>query len=149
MKREYPGIIDSARSLPLILLLRDIILTALCWLLYLYFLRDAFGFVGDIFAYAANGFQGAENYKSFAIVDTIVLYSEIIVVTNGLYLLWAIYNKLRYGNKTRRKNAPPVTSEEVASRFKLNPRDVDGWQKAQTLIAHHDKNGRIVNIVKV
>jgi poly-beta-1,6-N-acetyl-D-glucosamine biosynthesis protein PgaD len=78
-----------------------------------------------------------------------VLYFEIILLTNGVYLLWALYNKLRYGKKNRRKSAAPVTAEEVATRFKLNQRDVEGWQKAQTLIAHHDRYGRITSIVKV
>src|SRR5579862_5655785 len=112
MKEQYPHIIESAKSLPFLLLMRDIILTALCWLLFIYFLRDAFGFIGDVLSYVANGFQDADKYPSFAIVDTIILYFEIIVITNGLYFLWALYNKMRFGDKTRRKNSPPVTAEE-------------------------------------
>jgi poly-beta-1,6-N-acetyl-D-glucosamine biosynthesis protein PgaD len=148
--KEYPEILESSsQKLPFILVLRDIILTALCWLLFIYFLRGAFQFFGDVWDYISNGFQGAEHYTSFAIVDTIILYGEIILITNAVYALWAIYNKLRFGNKKRRRNAPVVTPDEVAGRFKFNPRDVEGWQKAQTLVIHHDKGGRIINIVKV
>lgn len=149
MKQQYPHIIETSRSLPLLLLLRDIILTALCWLLYIYFLRDAFTFFHDAFEYMLRGFQGYEDYASFAIIDTLILYIEIIVISNLVYFLWALYNRLRYGNKKRRRSAPEVTPEEIATRFKLNPRDVEGWQKAQTLVVHHDKDGRITNIVKV
>lgn len=149
MKEQYPHIIESSRSLPFLLLLRDIILTALCWLLYIYFLRDAFAFFRDVGLYVASGFQGYDTYPTFAIIDTLILYIEIIALSNGVYFLWAMYNKLRYGNKNRRRAAPVVTSEEIATRFKLNQRDVEGWQKAQTLVVHHDKEGRITNIVKV
>lgn len=149
MKEQYPHIIESSRSLPFLLLLRDIILTALCWLLYLYFLRDAFAFFRDVGSYILSGFQGYDDYPTFAIVDTLILYIEIIAITNGVYFLWALYNRLRYGNKNRRRAAPPVTPEEIATRFKLNQRDVEGWQKAQTLVVHHDRDGRITNIVKV
>ena len=149
MKEQYPTIIESSRSLPFLLLLRDIILTALCWLLYIYFLRDAFTFFHESLQYIFGGFQNFGDYPSLAIIDTLLLYIEIILITNGVYFLWALYNKLRYGNKKRRRNAPEVTPEEIATRFKLNPRDVEGWQKAQTLIVHYDKDARITNIVKV
>jgi poly-beta-1,6-N-acetyl-D-glucosamine biosynthesis protein PgaD len=149
MKTQYPHIIESSRSLPFLLLLRDIILTALCWLLYIYFLRDAFAFFRDVGLYVASGFQGYDSYASFAIVDTLILYAEIIAISNLVYFLWALYNKIRFGNATRRRSAPAVTAEEVGTRFKLNPRDVESWQKAQTLVVHHDKDGRITNIVKV
>ena len=149
MKEQYPHIIESSRSLPFLLLLRDIILTALCWLLYIYFLRDAFTFFHESWEYITSGFQNYDSYASFAIIDTLILYIEIIAISNLVYFLWALYNKLRYGNKNRRRTAPSVTAEEVATRFKLNPRDVEGWQKAQTLIVHHDADGRITNIVKV
>jgi len=149
MKEQYPNIIESSRSLPLLLLVRDIILTALCWLLYLYFLRDAFAFFRDVFLYVASGFQGYDNYPSFVIIDTLILYIEIIAATNGIYLAWALYNRIRYGNKNRRRSAPAVTVDEIGNRFKLNARDVEGWQKAQTLVVHHDSDGRIKSIVKV
>jgi poly-beta-1,6-N-acetyl-D-glucosamine biosynthesis protein PgaD len=149
MNEQYSQIIETSHSLPLLLLLRDIILTALCWLLYIYFLRDAFAFLRDVVLYVAGGFRNYDSYPSFAIVGTLILYIEIIVISNLVYFLWALYNKLRYGNKTRRRSAPPVTPEEVATRFKLNPRDVESWQKAQTLVVHFDSDGRITNIVKV
>ena len=149
MRKQYPDIIESTRSLPFLLLLRDIILTALCWLLYIYFLRDAFGFFRDVGSYVLSGFENADDYPSFAIIPTIILYLEIIFFSNLLYFLWAMYNKVRYGNRTRRRSAPPVTAEEIASKFKLPQRDVEAWQKAQTLIIHHDANGRITNVVKV
>lgn len=149
MKEQYPHIIESSRSLPFLLLLRDIILTALCWLLYIYFLRDAFAFFRDVGLYVASGFQAYDSYPSFIIIDTLILYIEIIAISNGVYLLWALYNRIRYGNKNRRRAAPIVTAEEIATRFKLNQRDVESWQKAQTLVVHHDKDGRITNIVKV
>ena len=149
MKKQYPDIIESTRSLPFLLLLRDIILTALCWLLYLYFLRDAFGFFRDAASYVLSGFDNASDYPSFAIIPTIILYAEIIFFSNLLYFIWAQYNKIRYGNKTRRRSAPPVTPDEIATKFKLNQRDVENWQKSQTVIVHHDADGRITNIVKV
>src|SRR5580704_8619242 len=103
MKNIYPNIIETSKSLPFLLLLRDMILTALCWLLYLYFLRDAFSFFMDVALWAINGFEGAENYDSFKIVDTIILYVEIILAMNGIYIAWALYNNIRFGRQTRRK----------------------------------------------
>lgn len=149
MKKHFPAVIQSSRSLPLLLLLRDAILTALCWLLYLYFVRDAFGFFGDLITYSLGGFKNYESYKSFAIIPTLTSYAQVILISNGVYFLWALYNKLYYGGKKRRRNAPPVTPNEVAASFKLNTTDVKKCQKAQTVIVHHNSEGRITNIVKV
>jgi poly-beta-1,6-N-acetyl-D-glucosamine biosynthesis protein PgaD len=148
MKNIYPNIIETSKSLPFLLLLRDVILTALCWLLFLYFLRDAFGFFMDVALWAINGFVGAEAYDSFRIVDTIILYVEIIVVMNAVYIGWAIYNNVRFGKETRRRASPAVTADEIASRLRVNPREMESWRKAKILVIHHDKEGRVTSIAK-
>jgi poly-beta-1,6-N-acetyl-D-glucosamine biosynthesis protein PgaD len=148
MKNIYPDILETSKSLPFLLLLRDVVLTALCWLLYLYFLRDAFGFFMDVAMWAINGFVGAEAYDSFKIVDTIVTYAEIIVVMNAVYIARAVYNNIRFGKETRRRNSPAVTADEIASRLRVNPREMESWRKAKILVIHHDKDGHITSIAK-
>ena len=148
MKNIYPNILETSKSLPFLLLLRDMILTALCWLLYLYFLRDAFSFFMDVALWTINGFADAQAYDSFKIVDTIVLYAEIIVVMNAIYISWAIYNNIRFGKETRRKSSPAVTADEIASRLRVPPREMEGYRKAKILVVHHDKDGRVTSITK-
>jgi biofilm PGA synthesis protein PgaD len=139
-------IIDSTKNLPLLVRIRDVILTILVWLLYLYFMRDFFAFISDVFDWSFHGFSNAEAYNTFKIMDTIVSYIEIIVVMEVLFVAWSFYNLLRFGKKTRRKAPVPVTTEDIAKKYSLNTQDVDKWQKARSMVMHHDKRGHLVEV---
>jgi poly-beta-1,6-N-acetyl-D-glucosamine biosynthesis protein PgaD len=147
MKNERSRhILESKKNLPLIVVIRDIILTIFVWLLYLYFMRDFFTFTGDIIHWTFNGFSDADAYYSFRILSTIISYFEIIIILEILFVVWSMYNLLRYGKKKRRRDSVPVSKEDLAKAFHVSLADVGTWQKAQTMIMHHDKRGRLTEV---
>lgn len=147
MKNERSRhIIESKKNLPFIVVVRDILLTLFVWALYLYFMRDFFTFGGDIIHWTFHGFSDADEYYSFRILSTIISYFEIIIIMEILFVVWSMYNLLRYGKKKRRSAQPEVKKEELAKAFHVSLADVGTWQKAQTMIMHHDKRGRLTEV---
>jgi poly-beta-1,6-N-acetyl-D-glucosamine biosynthesis protein PgaD len=147
MKNERSRhILESKKNLPLIVVIRDIILTIFVWALYLYFMRDFFTFGGDVIHWTFHGFSDSDEYYSFRILSTIISYFEIIIIMEVLFVVWSMYNLLRYGKKKRRSTQPAVKKEELAKAFHVSLEDVGAWQKAQTMVMHHDKRGRLIEV---
>ena len=150
MKRvtvSHPPVIDKAKNLPLLVRIRDVILTILVWLLYLYFMRDFFVITSDAISWTFHGFSSEDSEYSLKIVATIISYLEIIFVMELVFVAWSLYNMLRFGKKRRRRARPVVTVEETAKMFHSSVEDVEVWQHAQTLTMHHDKAGRLTKVV--
>ena len=139
-------IIESSGALSFLVRLRDIILTILMWLMYIYFMRNFFFFMGDFFSWAFHGFGDTSPYESFKIVDTLFQYFEVILVMGLLFIAWAVYNKLRFGKKTRRLQTLPIETEHVASAYGLKQEDLSLWQESRVLMMHHEANGRLSNV---
>jgi len=147
MKQERSRyIIESKKNLPILIRIRDVVLTILVWLLYFYFMRDFLIFSGDLLHWTFNGFSEVDEYYSFRILSTLISYFEIIVIMEIVFVLWSMYNMFRYGKKKRRREQPPVNKEELAKAFHVSLTDVSAWQKAQTMVMHHDKRGRLTEV---
>lgn len=138
----------GARQLSAIVRLRDVILTILLWMVYLLSMRDFFFFLGDVADWAWHGFAHSENYKSFDILPTFLFYSEVTLVFLAVFIGWARYNQFRFRGKSRRKAAGPVTPDDLAAFYGLEPRQIETWQDAKILTVHHDKKGRIAQALK-
>ncbi len=147
MRKEHSHpIISSTKNLPLIIRIRDVILTILVWVLYFYFMRDFLSFAEDLLTWTSEGFTDADEYYSFRILSTLLSYFEVIILMAVLYVLWSFYNMARYGKKQRRRVQPPVNKEELAKAFHVSLTDVGAWQKAQTMVMHHDRRGRLTEV---
>ncbi|HEU0118292.1 MAG TPA: poly-beta-1,6-N-acetyl-D-glucosamine biosynthesis protein PgaD [Alphaproteobacteria bacterium] len=140
-------IIDRSRDIPILIRVRDVLLTIFVWLLYLYLLRDFFTFTGDAIRWTFNGFDNAERYTSLRIISTIVSYFEVILIMEFLYIGWSFYNLLRFGKKSRRRTPPSVTPDEIAKLYSASLKDVNQWQGATTMVMHHDKEGHLLKVV--
>ena len=141
-------IIENSKKLPFMLRLRDLILTVLVWALYIYFMRDFFFFLRDLWNWGSNGFTNADNYDTFRTVESFVIYFEIMALLGFLFIGWSVYNVLRFRNKKRRRASPPVTIEQIAAKSNLDPEDLQEWQEAQTLVVHYDERGHLTDIIK-
>jgi len=139
-------IIRSAKNLPVLVQIRDVVLTILVWLMYIYFMRTFFVFVGDFVDWVSNGFVNGDSYASFTIIPTIVFYIEVILVMEVVYVAWSFYNLVRFGRKTRRRDPVPVSAEEIAKRYNIDAKDVGKWQKAHIMTMHHDRKGHLVEV---
>jgi poly-beta-1,6-N-acetyl-D-glucosamine biosynthesis protein PgaD len=140
-------IIDTRAKVPLIVRIRDLILTILLWAMYIYFMKDFFLFCADLFHWAMGGFNNTADYSSFAIFDSLKIYLVIIAFMTVFFIGWAMYNLLRFRNKTRRRHPMPVSPEEIAQLYGFPVEKVETWQQAETLVMHHDKEGLLTNVV--
>lgn len=147
MKQYRKDVIDNPTKLPALVYFRDWVLTALCWVMYLLFLQDFFWFMRDIVMWALDGFTQTDRYGSFKIIGTIIIFIQIIIIVDVIYIGWSFYNMLRFGRRTRRRSSPPVTVEQLAERFKQSPDDVTAWQQSKTLVMHLDKRGHLTRVV--
>ena len=148
MKKKYTRpVIESTRNLPILVQIRDIVLTILVWILYLYLMRDFFVFSRDVMSWTFHGFNDTETYDSFKIIGTIVSYIEVILVMEILFVVWSLYNLLRFGKKRRRRTPLDVSPEEIAKLYHLDPKDVNKWQKTRVMVMHHDKKGHLTKVL--
>ncbi len=85
-----------------IFLCRPLLLVVLWYLGFRFFFRH----MVDL-----GGLVGLQELKLFYLSGIIV----IIFLIRG----WNFYNKVRYGKKTRRKSAPPVSTGQIEQYFKL------------------------------
>lgn len=145
-RRRLNFIIYNSKDQSPLIFWRDVILTALVWVLYFYFMRDFFIFVGDLFEWGWNGFRNDQLYPSFRILGTIASYIESLGILTILYVLWSFYNIARYGQKQRRKFSEPVDSEQTAKLFHVSQKEIDNWQKGHVLTVYHDDRGRITEV---
>lgn len=147
MKQYRKDVIDNPNKLPALIYIRDLVLTILCWVMYLLFLQDFFWFMSDVVTWALHGFAQTDRYESFRIVGTVIIFIQIIIIVDVIYIGWSFYNMLRFGRQTRRRASPPVTIEQLAERFKQSPDDVASWQQSKTLVMHLDKRGHLTQVV--
>ncbi|RME32881.1 MAG: poly-beta-1,6-N-acetyl-D-glucosamine biosynthesis protein PgaD [Gammaproteobacteria bacterium] len=85
-----------------------------------------------------------EGYKG--LLELLGIYAAVIALLSGIYLGWAIYNWLRFRGVDRRQGMPPVTTEELATRFGIDPAQLEACQQTRRLRVHHDKEARITAI---
>ncbi|MBV8061122.1 MAG: poly-beta-1,6-N-acetyl-D-glucosamine biosynthesis protein PgaD [Alphaproteobacteria bacterium] len=147
MKHHRKDIIDNPAKLPALIYFRDLVLTTLCWIMYMLFLQDFFWFMRDVVTWVVHGFAETDRYESFRIVGTIVIFIQIIIIVDVIYIGWSFYNMLRFGKKSRRRSSPPVTVEQIAERFKQSPDDIALWQQSKTLVIHMDKRGHLTQVM--
>lgn len=139
-------VIEAHGTLPILVRIRDIILTAVMWLMYLYFMRNFFFFIKDLGDWAFHGFGDSSPYESFKIIATLADYAEIIFISGWIFIGWAVYNKLRYGKKKRRQAQAPLQQEQLAESYHLKTQELSAWQEARVIVMHHDKTGRLTKV---
>ncbi len=85
-----------------------------------------------------EGYQG--------LLQLLGLYATIIALLSGIYLGWALYNWFRFRGMERRRGMPPVTVDELARHFGLEPHQLQACQHSKRLQVHHDAQARITAI---
>ena len=139
-------IITESEDVSILVRLRDLILTAALWIIYIYFIRESFPFVADLFHWMMNGFDDISQYPDLRIVSTIEAYGQVAGVMTVLYLGWAIYNMLRFRGRQRRKPRAVVTPDDLANMYGFSTETVEAWQDASSMVMHHDEHGHLTDV---
>jgi biofilm PGA synthesis protein PgaD len=147
---EHPSydhyIITESEDVSVLIRIRDLVLTISLWVIYLYFIRDSWPFVVDLFHWALSGFQNADQYDNLKILPMIQSYGQVAGVMTVIYLGWAIYNMLRFRGRQRRKPRAIVAPEDLANMYGFSPETVTAWQEAGSLVMHHDAEGHLTDV---
>lgn len=94
-------------------------------------------------------FENIIHYKDIqAIKAVITRYFPLIGVFVSVFMLWALYNKLRFqGDRNRRLTRPaPVTLDETVRFCQLDTQSVQGMQQAKNMICLFDNDGNIIQV---
>jgi poly-beta-1,6-N-acetyl-D-glucosamine biosynthesis protein PgaD len=149
-KKDYASyIIYVSEDVPVVVRMRDIVLTVAAWSVYVYFIRTAWPFMVDLVSWVMHGFDELTSYANLSIMPTIEDYGEVALIVIAVYLSWAIYNLLRFRGRVRRKSRAAVEPEDLASMYGFSTANVTEWQNSSSLIMHLDPQGHLteVNIV--
>jgi poly-beta-1,6-N-acetyl-D-glucosamine biosynthesis protein PgaD len=141
-----PTIITSSGNVSWFIRLRDAVLTIMLWLVYVYLLHDCYYFILDIYHWLHDGDGTAKAYPKLRIFEILSDYGASLLVMASTFIGWALYNRLRFSNKKRRKRADPIMVQDLGNFYKLDPEDLEFWQKKRSLIVHNDQKGRVVKV---
>jgi poly-beta-1,6-N-acetyl-D-glucosamine biosynthesis protein PgaD len=139
-------LITESEDVSVLIRVRDILLTAALWIIYLYFIKDSFPFVEDLFTWIFHGFDDMSQYQNLKIMTTIQAYGQVAGVMTVVYLGWAIYNMLRFRGRQRRKPRAFVAPEDLANMYGFSTETVVAWQDANKLVMHHDGEGHLTDV---
>ena len=129
--------------------IRDVILMIMLWIVYLFWIRGLFIFLGGVFDWSFEGFDNIGAFVDVDIIRMFLSYAEMILVLAIIFIEWALYNQVRFSGRNRRKSAPPVVAEGLAALYDIDTHDIKAWQEARTLVMHHDEQGYLVKVMTI
>lgn len=119
---------------------RDTIGTTILWLLYLALVRVAILGVLDLLHGQITSLQGA---RVLAVLPTLAGYAMFIGINAAVLIGWAVYNWVRFHGPDRRRAIRPVTSDDVARHFGVEPEVARSMATARIGILHHREDGGV------
>ena len=141
-----PAIITSSGNVSIYVRIRDVLLTVLLWLVYAYLLHDVYFFLLDIYHWLHDGDATIKAYPKLRIFDMLQNYGEGLLAMALAFIGWALYNRIRFINKKRRKKSEPVTIDELGRMYKIDSAELESWQKKRSLVVHNDDKGRVTSV---
>ncbi len=133
---------------------RDAVLSAVMWLLYIYWIRAA---LFDIAALAADGyawmFEGAaipQMGSISAFGATVLPYLAAVAVNATALILWAQYNQLRFRGRDRHRDGQhQVGAAELGVLYAVPVGEVERWQASRRMTIRHAADGSIIEVAAV
>ncbi|MHB9020552.1 MAG: poly-beta-1,6-N-acetyl-D-glucosamine biosynthesis protein PgaD [Halothiobacillus sp.] len=120
------------------------LIAAVGWLIWLYMLMP----LATVLAWSF----GYQRMDIFVLTDpagtmqTLATFSLIISAGGIVFILWAVYNWLRFRHNDRRGSPPPADSRAIALAFAIPSESVHAAQKEKTLDFRFNDDGQITGI---
>jgi biofilm PGA synthesis protein PgaD len=120
------------------------LLSTLGWLVWLYLFLPVASVLAWNFGFIRfNRFVLDDEARAW---HTLAIYTSIIVAAGLVFVLWALYNLIRFRGKDRRASVRPVTTREMAQTFGVAEDLVVRLREAKVVVVHHDDHGHIEDI---
>jgi biofilm PGA synthesis protein PgaD len=126
--------------------MRDAVLTAALWSLYIWLNRDLFFVLRDIPRWVAGSSVTPAIRQAIGLVETLGAYSAVVAVNALAVVAWALYNQLRFRGKERRRFSQAVSPAEIAERYGRSADEIRAWQDARVLVIHHGSDDQIEHV---
>lgn len=138
-------IIDSPKSVPAWVRIRDGVLTGLLWLLYFYLIREAFFFLERLLFGSSHSESAALPYTFL----TLGWYALAIVISGVVFIGWARYSQFRFRGHERRHFSYQVSADDLGDLYGIRPQEITAWQDARILTMRHDADGNLLEVFVV
>lgn len=120
------------------------LVAAIGWLIWLYLISPLTALLAWWFGYQRlNIFVLSDPVHT---MQTLIIYSMVIAAGGAMFILWAVYNWLRFRDHDRRGAPAPATTAEIASAFTIPPQSVLNAQDGKILLFSFDDHGQITSI---
>ncbi|WP_198376942.1 poly-beta-1,6-N-acetyl-D-glucosamine biosynthesis protein PgaD [Neoroseomonas rubea] len=140
-----PPLILDAASRPLLLRLRDIILTSLLWAGWLYLLLAAIGAVW-VPPFVQHMLPVEPPDHPWLVLRAALLCVSIAVFVCALMLIRVLFERRKFRGEDRRRYFPRPDDAVIGAAFGVPPADLPGWRAARRLVVHHDEEGRVTGV---
>lgn len=122
-------------------------LTFFFWMLWLYLWLPLVSLMAWLFEISViyEHMVLLEGYRG--VLSMLGAYALVILAGSTVYLGWAGYSYLRFKGVERRQEAPPVTVEQLAGFYSVDPAALLVWQHSKRLTIHHDAEGNVEQVV--
>lgn len=114
------------------------------WVGYFYLMRHALSVVLTACGLPAPWGLQFHDISVPPILDNIQTYAAVITINGSVFITWAVYNKIMFGSRNRRRHADPVTPAQLATIFRVSADQVRICQKAQRMTMIHDESGNLI-----
>ena len=121
----------------------DFLITLLAWAGFIYLIA------GGVVAVLEGGLTGPAVpfwSKLLPTVNTLLIYLIAALFNGSLLVLWAQYNRARYGGQDRRKFVGPLVDEARLIGFCTTPDLLATLRRARSSVVHHDVGGRLIEV---
>lgn len=140
------SLIFTDASRPLWSRLRDAVLTAALWGLYIWLNRDLFFVLRDVPHWLTGGGMTPAIRQAIGLIETLGAYSAVVAVNTFAVVAWALYNQLRFRGKERRRFSQAVSPAEIAERYGRSADEIRAWQEARILVIYHGSGDEIAHV---
>lgn len=141
---EPPLILDAA-SRSRASRIRDAMLTALLWVLWLYLLLAA---VGTLWVppFVQHLLPVSPPEHPWVVIRLALLNLLVALAVCALMFVRVLLERRRFAGDDRRLGFAPPSEAEIAAALSLPAADLTHWRAAKRLVVHHDATGRVVEV---
>lgn len=120
------------------------VFSAIAWIIWLYILTPSIVLLAWWLGFKRiNMYLFVDPQQS---LETLLRYCIMIGIGGGMFILWAVYNWLRFRHRNRRGKSVPVDIPSIGKAFAILPEVVLSAQAAKIVVYNFNKAGQIIHV---
>ena len=149
--QDFELIINKPKALNLNNKITSVSVTFVFWIILFYLWQPLISLIAWAFGFKVfyehmiilGGYEG--------FLEMLFIYLVVILALGGTLIAWALYNKIRFRNKTHRRTVDVVTPKDIADFFKVDAKLQEKKKKKKNLTIFITEENEITvrkNIIK-